>query len=162
VASNILANDPSWPEFSYESVHFRPEVTRIVVTASLSGNAERLAGIAAADKVNGWDVIMVKFPCCELFDVAVNGNLRDHLLAECVNFTECDSFHSGPFESERETADAGKKVEHIVMGGIGYRAAACCGCRSIERVDDSHVKSFGNGGRAVKPARGVMGLFLCL
>src|SRR5258706_13491285 len=41
VSSNVLANDPSRPEFSNESMPFRPEVAR---AALRSGDAERLAG----------------------------------------------------------------------------------------------------------------------
>lgn len=59
MSSNILANDPSWPELSYEAIHFRPEMTRVVVAPLSAGNAERLAGIAAADNIDSCNLVMV-------------------------------------------------------------------------------------------------------
>ena len=35
VSSNVFANDPSRPDFSYEAMHFRPEVTRVAFAALL-------------------------------------------------------------------------------------------------------------------------------
>jgi hypothetical protein len=46
-SNNILTNDPSRPEFSYDSKHFRPEITVISKASSLPGRAERLAREAA-------------------------------------------------------------------------------------------------------------------
>jgi hypothetical protein len=69
VASNVFANDPSRPDFSNESIHFRPEVSRVVLAALLAGDAERLAGIAAANEVDLGDAVMVNSPCCEVSDV---------------------------------------------------------------------------------------------
>ena len=43
-SSNILTNDPSGPEFLYNSEHLWPEVTVIFRASSLPGNTERLAG----------------------------------------------------------------------------------------------------------------------
>lgn len=112
MASNVLANDPSRPDFSYEAIHFRPEVARIVVAALFSGDAKRLAGIAAADKVNSVDMFMVKSPFCELFDVIVDRRswpvLRKHLLAERFDFAESEGFHPGSFQAKGEPTDAGK------------------------------------------------------
>jgi hypothetical protein len=59
VSSNVLANDPSRPELSYEAMHLRPEVARVLLAASAAGDAEGLAGIAAADEVDLVDVVMV-------------------------------------------------------------------------------------------------------
>lgn len=59
VSSNVLANDPSRPKLSYESMHLRPEMTRVMVSASHSGDTEGLAGIAAAEKVDVGDAVMV-------------------------------------------------------------------------------------------------------
>jgi hypothetical protein len=41
--SNILTNDPSGPDFLYNSAHFRPEVTVILLAPSLPGCREWLA-----------------------------------------------------------------------------------------------------------------------
>ena len=62
VSSNILANDPSRPDFSYEAIHLRPEVARVGFPELLSCGAEGLAGISAADNVDGRDVVIVKPP----------------------------------------------------------------------------------------------------
>lgn len=58
MSTNILANDPSRAEFSYESVHFRPEVARVALSALSFCDAEGLAGIAPADEVDRVDVVM--------------------------------------------------------------------------------------------------------
>jgi len=42
-SSNVLTNDPSGPDFRYDSEHFRPEMAVIILALSLPGNAERLA-----------------------------------------------------------------------------------------------------------------------
>jgi len=110
VAINILANDPSRPDFSYESMHFRPEVTRIGFSSFLPSDAEGLAGIAATDDVDGFDSVMVKSPLVELSDVVVNGGCRPVLVEDAaakeVDFAEGDGPHSGALEAERESADA--------------------------------------------------------
>jgi hypothetical protein len=40
---HILTKDPSGPDFSYDSKHFRPEVTVIILASLLPGQTERLA-----------------------------------------------------------------------------------------------------------------------
>jgi hypothetical protein len=37
VASNVLSNDPSGPEFSHEPIKFRPEVAVIFLASALPG-----------------------------------------------------------------------------------------------------------------------------
>ena len=51
-AINIFCHDPPWPESSYNSKHFRPEVAIICRALSFTGMANRLAGEAARDDVN--------------------------------------------------------------------------------------------------------------
>jgi hypothetical protein len=58
MATNILANDPSRPEFSNEATHFRPEMSRVALSAATAGDAERLTGIPTADKVDVVDSVM--------------------------------------------------------------------------------------------------------
>jgi len=55
VASNVLSNDPSGPEFSHEPTKFRPEMAVIFLASSLPGSGERLAGVSPANNVN-WSV----------------------------------------------------------------------------------------------------------
>jgi hypothetical protein len=63
MSSNVLANDPSRPDFSYEAMHFRPEVARVLYSALVACDAEGLAGIAAAEEVDGRNSVMMKSPC---------------------------------------------------------------------------------------------------
>jgi len=58
MATNILGNDPSRPELSNESIHLWPEMSRVRCAALVAGDAEGLAGIAAADKVDMRDSVM--------------------------------------------------------------------------------------------------------
>ena len=108
VASNVFANDPSRPDVSYESMHLRPEVTRVVYSALVACDAEGLAGITAADDVDGRNSVMMKSPCCKVFDVVVDRDTgpvaAKYPAAESVDFAEGDGFHAGPFEAQRETA----------------------------------------------------------
>lgn len=52
VPSNVLSNDPSWPEFFDKAAILRPEVAVIFRAPSLPGCGERLAGVSAANNVN--------------------------------------------------------------------------------------------------------------
>src|ERR1700722_3678160 len=110
VATNVLANDPSRPDFSYESIHFRPEMARIGLASLFAGNAEWLAGIASADDVDRSDAVMMQSPLVELSDVVVDwcaGPVPvEHTPAERVDFAEGGRLHSGTVEAEREAADA--------------------------------------------------------
>jgi hypothetical protein len=62
VTSNIFANDPSWPDFSYEAMHFWPEMSRVLISALFTCDAERLAGVASADEVNLGNMVILKSP----------------------------------------------------------------------------------------------------
>ena len=50
--SNVLANDPSRPEFSYESMHLGLETSRVFCSASVARDAEGLTGVSAAHDVD--------------------------------------------------------------------------------------------------------------
>ncbi len=142
VSSNVLAYDPSRPEFSYESMHLRPEVTRVAFAALLSGDAEGLAGVAPADEVDVGDVVMEESPCVEVVDVVVDGGVRpvacEHAPAERVDLAEGGGLHPGSFEAEREPADTREEIEHL-QGPHGRRSK--CRPRSacrVEGVDGVH------------------------
>jgi hypothetical protein len=49
---HILTNDPSGPEFPYNSDKFRPEVTVIVLASMLPGNGEWLTRESSGNNVN--------------------------------------------------------------------------------------------------------------
>ena len=49
---HILTKYPSWLELLYDSKHFRPEVTVIVLASVLPGNGEWLTGESAGNNVN--------------------------------------------------------------------------------------------------------------
>jgi hypothetical protein len=49
---HIFTNDPSGPEFVYNSEKFWPEVTVILLASLLPGNRERLAGESSGNNVN--------------------------------------------------------------------------------------------------------------
>ena len=49
---HILTKHPRGPEFMYDSEHFRPEVTVIVLASSLPGETERLTGESSGNNVN--------------------------------------------------------------------------------------------------------------
>ena len=49
---HILTNDPSGVEFLYDSKHFMPEVTVIVLASLLPGNGEGLTRESAGNNVN--------------------------------------------------------------------------------------------------------------
>ena len=52
MATNVLANDPSRPDLSYESMHFWPEMARVVYSALFAGDAERLAREARREEAH--------------------------------------------------------------------------------------------------------------
>ena len=114
VSSNVFANDPSRPDFSNEAMHFRPEMTRVAFAELASGNAERLAGIPAANEVDVSNVVIVKSPVGEVVDVGINGNVRpvpgEDALAEAVDFAKCYGPHPGPVQPKGKTANSGKQV----------------------------------------------------
>jgi hypothetical protein len=52
VASNVLSNDPSGPEFVHEPTKFWPEVAVIFRALSLPGSGKGLAWVSPANNVN--------------------------------------------------------------------------------------------------------------
>jgi hypothetical protein len=78
-----------------------------------SGDAEGLAGVSAADEIDGAPVGF----SVELSDVAVGGDVGPMLAedgsAEGIDFAEGDGSHARLFEAKAESANAGKEVENI-------------------------------------------------
>jgi hypothetical protein len=113
MSSNILGNDPSRPDFSYKSMHLRPEMSFIFCAELFSGDAEGLAGVSAANKVN----CSLVGASVELPDVAVDGDVGPMLvqdgLAEGIDFAEGESPHARLSEAETESPNAGEEVEDI-------------------------------------------------
>ena len=100
VFSNVLSNDPSGPTLSHDPIHFRPEVTVIVLAAALPGETEWLAGVSPGDDVNRSNCITGQLP-----HIVVDGDIRPMLpqdrLAELILFTECNRIEPArAFESE--------------------------------------------------------------
>jgi hypothetical protein len=85
-----------------------PEVTCVGSTLPGAGKAERLAGVAAADEVDGFNVAPV-----DLRDVSevrdVRPVLRQHPGRVRVDLGLPADGHPGPLEAEVETADAGEQ-----------------------------------------------------
>jgi hypothetical protein len=105
-ASNILAKDPSGPEFFSKPAHFRPEVTVILRAPLLPGNGERLAREAAGDDVDRSKVIAFQ-PTNIRGDSNPGEVFREHLLAVRVDLAESHRLDAPrPAGGERETADA--------------------------------------------------------
>jgi hypothetical protein len=50
--NNIFTNDPRGPDFRYNSEHFRPEETVVILAFSLPGSTKRLAWEASRNNVN--------------------------------------------------------------------------------------------------------------
>jgi hypothetical protein len=113
MSSNILGNDPSRPDVSYKSMHLRPEMSFILCAELFSGDAEGLAGVSAANKVN----CSLICASVEVPDVAVDGDVGPMLaqdgLAEGIDFAEGESPQARLSEAETESADAGEEVEDM-------------------------------------------------
>ncbi len=110
MSKNVLANDPSRPDLSYEAMHLRPEVARVASSALIAGDAEWLTRVAAADEVDGWNSVMVKSPCVELMNVGIDGDAgpvaRQRLPAKAVDFAKRDRLESCSFKAKRKSSDA--------------------------------------------------------
>ncbi len=110
--SNILSNDPRRSESLDKTPIFRPEVTVISRASSLPGNAERLAWVSSANKVDWTDLL-----CGEGSDVAVDRDsgpvLFEDGLAVGLDFTEGNRSHSGSFKPKAKTTDSREEVEDI-------------------------------------------------
>jgi hypothetical protein len=107
VASNILSNDPSGPEFLDKTSKFRPEVAVIFLAKSSPGRAERLARVSSANNVD-WSINVVP---CQLAHVFKTRNIRpvfrQDFALEWFNLAECDGFKSArPFKAKRKATDA--------------------------------------------------------
>ena len=121
--NNIFTNNPRRLALLNNGKHWRPEVAVIINAFTLpgAGCAEWLAGEPAADNINGksfcsdckgGNVIVYRYPRpIETYPI----------LTILILFTESDGSHSGSFESETESADAGKEVEDIHLAFVMMR-----------------------------------------
>ena len=125
VASNVLANDPSRPDASYNSTHLRPEVPRVGLPAPPPGGGKGLAGVPPANNVNCSCILAT----VELLYVWVDGGvgpmLGKHPAAVGVDLAEGCGGHPGPLQAEGETANATEEVEN--SEGDGHATAVATG-----------------------------------
>tara|TARA_R110000823_G_C15877679_1_gene494741 strand:- start:511 stop:930 length:420 start_codon:yes stop_codon:yes gene_type:complete len=93
VASNVLSNDPSGPEFSHEPTKFWPEVAVIFLAPSLPCNTKGLARIPSANNVNWSNVCSLQFP-----HVPMDWNIRpmfcQYLTRKFFNLAKGNRFKS--------------------------------------------------------------------
>jgi hypothetical protein len=105
MSKNILGHDPSRPDRSYKSIHFWPEVARIVCAMPNSGDAERLAWIAPADKIDGPGIVR----SVEGSDVGIDRDGRPMLVengtAIFIALAESRGLHSNGFKPKTEPSD---------------------------------------------------------
>ena len=117
VTNNVFSNDPSGSDFANKSAHFRPEMARVLLASLFAGVRERLAGVAAADDIDGTDSVGSKSSCGEASHVVVTGDTGPVLGEDCaterLDFAERDGSHSCALEAERKATDATEKVEDI-------------------------------------------------
>jgi hypothetical protein len=87
VSSNILSNDPSWPELVHEPIKFRPEVAVICLALSLPGLTKGLAWVSTANNINWSDILAPQLS--NVFELRhVWPMLRQHLARKLLNLTE--------------------------------------------------------------------------
>lgn len=107
--SNILANNPSRPDFGNDSQHLRPEETVIRLASALPGLTKWLTWPSAANKVN-W------FGLDNCSDVSVQLHPRpvslQHLLTVRVYLALPSYFHPCSFKTEIKTANAGEQTSY--------------------------------------------------
>jgi hypothetical protein len=119
-AVNILTNDPTGPDFRYDTEHFRPECTVIFLALSLPGNAERLAGETSAYKVNWFEVVFSDIP-----DISIAFYMRPMLgkdfVAEGVDFDLPYDLHPGTFKTKIKTTDTGKEGTNLHIPPVSSR-----------------------------------------
>jgi len=117
-STNVLSDDPAWPDFNHDSKHFRPEVTSVCLAFFLSRLAKGLAGKAAANDVNACKVL-----CSYIPDVAVKRNageiLSQHCSAVRLYLDHPRRGDAQRLESEVESADASE--EAAVSQRWGFR-----------------------------------------
>jgi len=107
VSTNILANDPSRPQLSYKSMHFRPEMSGVFFASLTTCDREGLAGVSADDNV--WNnSICFELLSGKLFNISVDGCVGPVVFEDTsavgFNFAECDCFKSGFFETNAKSS----------------------------------------------------------
>ena len=82
VSTNILANDPSWPQLSYKPMHFWPEMSGVFFASLTTCDGEGLAGVSTDDDV-GKNSICSELLSGELFDITIDWCVRPMLSEDC-------------------------------------------------------------------------------
>ena len=117
VPSNVLSNDPSWPEFRDKAPILRPEVAVVFRAPALPGCGERLAWITAANNVNWSNVVASQFAHVAV-DRCARPMLRQNAAREFLDLAEGDSFKSArAFKAKAEAADAAEQVKDAKLVG---------------------------------------------
>jgi hypothetical protein len=128
VASNVLSNDPSGPEFVHEPTKFWPEVAVIFLALSLPGCGKWLAWVSAANNINWSNVRAFQFANVSV-DWYIGPMMLQHPARKRFNLTESHGFKSArPFKAETETADTRKQVQDFERHG------ATCGKATISQL----------------------------
>jgi hypothetical protein len=105
---NVLQEDVSGSKVANGSEGVGPEMARIVVSLTVPGVRERLAGVSAADEVGSFNGAPV-----DRLDVAEVGDggpvLGEDTAGVGVDLGLPDDPHPGPFQAEVEAADPGEQ-----------------------------------------------------
>ena len=112
----------------------RPKMSGVVLPCSYAGEAEWLAGIPAADEVNGFNVAPVD--CC---DVAKVGNigpvLREYPAGVRIDFALPGHGHSGTFQAKVKTADSREEAADFHSPPSAIGALPDSAASIIERLE---------------------------
>jgi len=114
MSANILGQDPTGASFSNDSVHLRPEVSRVRFPKLLARCGEGLAGVSTANNVN----CSGELAAVERADVVVDRYVGpvpgEDLSAVGVDLAERGGAHPGSFEPKAESADPAEEIEDVV------------------------------------------------
>jgi len=142
VASNVLSNDPSGPQFSHEPIKFWPEVAVICLATSLAGRTKGLARVSAANNVN-WSVNVRSFQFAHVWKAwHVWPVLGQHSARERLIFAECSRFKSAsPFEAKTKPANAGEQIEDAERHSSHHSAADHAATVTAETADHTQRRA---------------------
>ena len=115
MSSNIFGNDPSRPDLSNKAIHLRPEMSFIFRATPASCHAEGLARVSPANKLDCAPVRAAVEGAHVLVDRHVRPVLSQDGAAIRFDLAKSDGSHSCGFEAERESTNAGEKVEDAQM-----------------------------------------------
>lgn len=108
---NVLNKNPIWSEFTDDSGELEPETGSVDESSFFvpSGNADVLAGEAAADEIDGLEVIDANFSDVgESWDIGPP--LLENFVAEFVDLHLPSSLKPSPFQTEVDAAYAREKT----------------------------------------------------